>query len=109
MIINNMKKIITIKAFDVFDEDGNAIAENLKTFKKAEAFVIAHDKKRLADWRLSYYRKPKRTEEFRHHRYCIFHANGKVDADDVLSKMSFNDICKEAFAWYVISVVEFKW
>ena len=103
-----MKKIITIKAFDVFDEDGNAIAENLNTFEKAEAFVIAHDKKSLADWRLSYYRKPKRTEEFRHHRYYIFHAKGKVDADDVIPKMSFNDLCDVAFAWYVISVAEFK-
>ena len=102
-----MEKIITVKAFDV-EMDGDAIIENLKTFEEAEAFIIAHDKKEHADWSLAFYQDPERAKEFKHHRYLIYHAVGKVDADDVLTKMSFKELCNEAFGWRAISVVEFK-
>ena len=102
-----MEKIITVKTFDVA-MDGDAIIENLKTFEEAEAFIIAHDKKMHADWVLKSYRLPERIEEFKHHRYLIYHAEGKVTADDVFAKMSFEELCDEAFGWRAISVVEFQ-
>lgn len=104
---NNMEKILTVKAFDV-EADGRAIIENLKTFEEAEAFIIAHDKKMYADWLLASNRNPERTEEFNHHQYLIYHSEGKVTADDVFAKMSFEELCDEAFGWRAISVVEFK-
>lgn len=98
-----------VKAFDIDDETlGTTIAENLKTFEDAEAYIIAHDKKMNADWLLTSFRDSERTEEFKHHRYLIYHAEGKVMADDVFTKMSFEELCDEAFGWTVISVVEFK-
>lgn len=104
-----MEKILTVKAFDVDDETlGCAIVENLKTFEEAETFVIAHDKKAHADWLLASCQEPERTDEFKHHRYLIYHSEGKVAADDVFTKMSFEELCDEAFGWRAISVVEFK-
>ena len=88
--------------------DGRSIIENLKTFEEAEAFIIAHDKKERADWSLAFYRAPERKEEFKHHQYIIYHSEGKVTADDVFEKMSFAELCDEAFGWRAISVVEFK-
>ena len=87
---------------------GRVIIENLKTFEEAEAFIIAHDKKMQADWVLSSYQSPENNEQFRHHNYHIYHMKGKVVADDVFTKMSFADLCDEAFGWRAISVVEFK-
>lgn len=102
-----MEKILTVKTFDV-DVDGRALAEDLKTFEEAEAFIIAHDKKEHADWSLTFYQDPERAEEFEHHRYLIYHAEGKVAADDVFTKMTFKELCDAAFEWRAISVVEFK-
>lgn len=102
-----MEKILTVKTFDV-DVDGRALAEDLKTFEEAEAFIIAHDKKEHADWSLTFYQDPERAEKFEHHRYLIYHAEGKVAADDVFTKMSFKELCDAAFGWRAISVVEFK-
>lgn len=102
-----MEKILTVKTFDV-EADGQALAENLKTFEEAEAFIIAHDKKTHADWLLASCQEPERTEEFKHHRYLIYHSEGKVAADDVLTKMTFEELCDAAFGWRAISVVEFK-
>lgn len=102
-----MEKILTVKTFDV-EADGHALAENLKTFEEAEAFIIAHDKKAHADWLLASCQESERTEEFEHHRYKIYHAEGKVATDDVFTKMSFEELCDEAFEWRAISVVEFK-
>lgn len=102
-----MEKIMTVKTFDV-EVNGRSIAENLKTFEEAEAFIIAHDKKEHADWSLAFYQDPERVKKFKHHRYVIYHAEGKVVADDVFTKMSFKDLCDEAFGWRAISVVEFK-
>ena len=51
--------------------DGSPIIENLKTFEEAEAFIIAHDNKEHADWRLALYQEPERIKEFEHHRYLI--------------------------------------
>ena len=102
-----MEKILTVKAFDV-EADGRALIENLKTFEEAEAYIIAHDKKMHADWLLSSYQDPERAKEFKHHRYIIYHAEGKVAADDVFTKMPFEELCDEAFGWRAISVVEFK-
>ena len=102
-----MEKILTVKAFDV-EADGRALIENLKTFEEAEAYIIAHDKKMHADWLLSSYQDPERAKEFKHHRYIIYHAEGKVAADDVFTKMPFAELCDEAFGWRAISVVEFK-
>ena len=102
-----MEKIITVKTFDI-EMDGDAIAENLKTFEEAEAFIIAHDNKEHADWRLAFYKDPKHTEEFKRHRYLIYHAEGKVVLDDISADMSFEELCNEAFGWIAISVVEFK-
>ena len=104
-----MEKILTVKAFDVDDETlGTTVAENLKTFEEAEAYIIAHDKKIHADWLLASIRDPEHTKEFEHHRCLIYHAEGKVAADDVSTKMSFKELCDEAFGWRAISVVEFK-
>lgn len=100
----------TVKLFDVDDETlGTAIAENLKTFDEAEAAVIAHDKKIHTDWLLASLRDPARTEEFKHHRYLVYHLEGKVVtyADD-LAKMQFDELCNEVAGWRTISVVEFK-
>ena len=102
-----MEKILTVKAFDV-EADGRTLIENLKTFEEAEAYIIAHDKKMHADWLLSSYQDHGRAKEFKHHRYLIYHAEGKVAADDVFTKMSFEELCDEAFEWRAISVVEFK-
>ena len=107
-----MKEIeeIIVKTFDVEDETlGRSMIENLKTFEEAEAYIIAHDKKLHAEWLLSSYQEPERTEQFKHHRYCIYHAEGKIIAytDDV-AKMSFAELCDEAAGWRAISVVEFK-
>ena len=88
--------------------NGDAIIENLKTFEEAEAFIIAHDKKEHADWRLALYQEPERAKEFEHHRYLIYHSEGKVTADNVLTKMPFAELCDEAAGWRAISVVEFK-
>lgn len=105
-----MENILTVKAFDVDDETLNTtIAENLKTFEEAEAYIIAHDKKMHADWLLSSYQDPERTKEFEHHRYFIYHSEGKiVTYADNLDKMSFEELCDEAAGWRAISVVEFK-
>ena len=102
-----MEKLITVKTFDV-EVDGDAIAENLKTFEEAEAFIIAHDDKEHANWRLAYYDNPEKTKKFKHHRYIIYHAEGKVAVDDISADMAFEDLCNEAFGWITISVVEFK-
>ena len=102
-----MEKILTVKTFDV-EIDGLQTVDNFKTFEEAEAFIIAHDKKEHADWLLSSYKDPERAEEFKHHRYLIYHAEGGVAADDVFTKLSFEDLCDEAFGWRAISVVEFK-
>ena len=102
-----MEKIITVKTFDV-EMDGRSIIENLKTFEEAEAFIIAHDNKEHADWRLAFYDNSERTEKFEHHRYLIYHARGKVVADDISAAMPFEELCNEAFGWQAISVVEFK-
>ena len=102
-----MEKIITVKTFDV-EVDGDAIIENLQTFEEAEAFIIAHDDKERADWRLAFYDNPEGTKKFEHHRYLIYHAEGKVVADDISADMSFAELCNEAFGWIAISVVEFK-
>ncbi len=102
-----MEKILTVKTFDV-DTDGRVLVENLKTFEEAEAYIIAHDKKEHADWSLAFYQDPERAERFKHHRYLIYHAEGKVVADDVFTKMSFEELCDAAFGWRAISVVEFK-
>ena len=107
MIVNNMEKILTVKTFDV-EVDGLQTIDNFKTFEEAEAYIIAHDKKMHADWLLSAYQEPERTEEFKHHRYLIYHAEGKVAVDDVFTKMSFEDLCNEALGWRAISVVEFE-
>ena len=98
---------MTVKTFDV-EMDGHTIIENLKTFEEAEAYIIAHDAKKQADWQLAFYKDPKRTKEFKHHRYRIFHAEGKVATDDASTQMSFEELCDEAFGWRAISVVEFK-
>ena len=105
-----MEKILTVKTFDVYDKTlGRVIIENLKTFEEAEAFVIAHDKKMRAERLLeSYQKRDERAEEFKRHEYLIYHTEGKVVADDVFTKMSFNDLCDAAFGWRAISVVEFK-
>lgn len=102
-----MESILTVKTFDV-EIDGLQTVENLKTFEEAEAYIIAHDKRLHADWLLSSYQEPERTEEFEHHRYLIYHAVGKVVADDDSTKMPFKELCDEAFGWRAISVVEFK-
>ena len=102
-----MEKILTVETFDV-EADGRSIIENLKTFEEAEAFVIAHDTKERADWLVAFYQDPEHTKEFERHRYLIYHAEGKVAADDVFTKMSFAELCDEAFGWRAISVVEFK-
>ena len=104
---NNMKEILTVKTFNV-DVDGLRAVENLKSFEEAEAFIIAHDKKEHADWLLSSYQDPERAKEFEHHRYIIYHDEGKVTVDDVFAKTSFEELCDEAFGWRAISVVEFK-
>ena len=104
-----MEKILTVKAFDVDDETlCTTIAENLKTFEEAETYIIAHDKKMNADWILASLRDPEHTEEFKHHRYLIYHSEGKVTADDIYTKMSFAELCDEATGWRAISVVEFR-
>ena len=88
--------------------NGDAIIENLKTFEEAEAFIIAHDNKEHADWRLALYQEPGKIKEFEHHRYLIYHAEGKVVVDDIYADMPFAELCNEAFGWRAISVVEFK-
>lgn len=103
-------KEVTIKTFDVDDETlCTTVAENLKTFEEAETYIIAHDKKMHADWLLASIQDPEHTEEFEHHRYFIYHSEGKITsyADD-LDKMSFAELCNEAAGWRAISVVEFK-
>ena len=102
-----MEKILTVKTFDV-EVDGLRAIENLKTFEEAEAYIIAHDKKTYADWLLAHSHNPERANKFKRHRYIIYHVKGKVMADDVLTKMSFEELCDEAFGWRAISVVEFK-
>ena len=107
-----MKEVreITVKTFDVYDWTlGRGIIDNLKTFEEAEAFIIAHDKKMQADWVLSSYQSPESGEQFRHHKYHIYHTAGKIIAyTDDIDKMSFADLCDEAAGWRAISVVEFK-
>lgn len=102
-----MEKILTVKTFDV-EADGRALVENLKTFEEAEAYIIAHDAKEQANWQLTFHKDPERAKKFKRHRYLIFHTEGKVAADDVFTKMSFKELCDEAFGWRAISVVEFK-
>ena len=102
-----MEKILTVRTFDVA-VDGIRAIENLKTFEEAEAFIIAHDKKENADWSLAFYQDPERAKKFKHKRYVIYHAKGKVVADDVFTKMSFKELCDAAFGWRVLSAVEFK-
>ncbi len=102
-----MEKILTVKTFDV-EVDGLQTIDNFKTFEEAEAYIIAHDKKMHADWLLASHQEPERTEEFKHHRYLIYHAEGGVAVDDVSTKMSFEELCDAAFGWRAISVVEFK-
>ena len=102
-----MEKILTVKTFDV-EIDGLQTIENLKTFEEAEAYIIAHDAKEQADWHLASYKDPERTKKFKRHRYIIYHTEGKVAADDVFTRMSFKELCNEAFGWRAISVVEFK-
>lgn len=107
--VKTVKEVI-VKAFDVYDKTlGIAIVENLKTFEEAEAFIIAHDEKRHAEWSMLFYQDPQHAEEFKHHRYLIYHSEAKVIsyADD-LENMSFADLCDEAAGWRAISVVEFK-
>lgn len=103
-------KEVKIKTFDVYDETlGRSIVDNFKTFEEAEAYIIAHDKKMHADWLLSSCQEPERTEEFKHHRYFIYHSEGKIITyKDDLGKMSFANLCKEVVGWRAISVVEFK-
>ena len=104
-----MENILTVKTFDVYDWTlGRGIIDNLKTFEEAEAYIIAHDKKMQADWILSSYQSPESGEQFRHHKYHIYHTIGKVAADDVFTKLSFEELCDAAFGWRAISVVEFK-
>ena len=104
-----MEKILTVKTFDVYDETlGHAIVDNLKTFEEAEAYIIAHDKKTHADWLLAHIHEHGQDKNFKHHRYRILHSEGKVVADDVFTKMSFEELCDEAFGWRAISGVEFK-
>lgn len=105
-----MEKILTVKSFDVDDETlGITIIENLKTFEEAEAYIIAHDKKIHADWLLASYKDPERADRFNHHRYIIYHSEGKIiPYADNLTKMSFEELCDEAAGWRAISVVEFK-
>ena len=89
--------------------DGRPILENIKTFEEAEAFIIAHDNKERADWSLAFYQKRERADEFKHHQYEIYHAEGKIIAySDDIDNMSFADLCDEAAGWRAISVVEFK-
>ena len=102
-----MEKILTVKTFDV-EIDGLRTVENFKSFEEAEAYIIAHDTKDQADWQLAFHQEPERAEEFEHHQYLIYHAEGKVAADDVFTKMSFEELCDAAFGWRAISVVEFK-
>lgn len=102
-----MEKILTVKTFDVV-ADGSPAVENLKTFEEAEAYIIAHDAKEQANWRLAFCKDPERAKEFEHHHYIIYHAEGKVAMDDVFTKMSFEELCDEAFGWRSISAVEFK-
>lgn len=102
-----MEKILTVKTFDI-EIDGCPTIENLKTFEEAEAYIIAHDAKEQADWQLAFYKDPEHTKKFKRHRYIIYHAEGKVAADDVSTEMSFEELCDEAFGWLAISVVEFK-
>lgn len=101
-----MEKILTVKAFDV-EADGRALIENLKTFEQAEAFIIAHDKKTHADWLLAHIHEHGR-KKFKRLRYRISHSEGKVTLDNVVAKLSFKELCDEAFGWRAISVVEFK-
>ena len=103
-------KELKVKTFDVYDETlGHAIVDNLKTFEEAEAYIIAHDKKEHADWLLSSYQDPERAKEFKHHRYLIYHSEGKIITyGDNLDKMSFVELCKEVAGWRAISLVEFK-
>lgn len=103
-------KEVTVKAFDVYDRTlGRAIVENLKTFEEAENYIIAHDKERHADYILESFRDPERANRFNHHRYLIYHAEGKIITyADSLVKMSFAELCDEAAGWRAISVVEFK-
>ena len=107
-----MKEVeeIVVKTFDIEDETiGRTLIENLKTFEEAEAFIIAHDKKMQADWVLSSYQELGHSKEFKHHQYLIYHVEGKIIAyTDVFTKMSFEELCDEAFGWRAISVVEFK-
>ena len=104
-----MEKILTVKTFDVlFGTDDDSRVEDLKTFEEAEAFIMAHDKKLHADWLLASGREPERAKKFKHKRYVIYHAEGKVVADDVFTKMSFKELCDAAFGWRVLSAVEFK-
>ena len=104
-----MEKITTVKTFDVYDKTlGRAIIENLKTFEDAEAYIIVHDNKMRGDWQIECYQKREHNEDFKHHEYLIYHFVGKVTLDDVLTKMSFAELCDEAFGWRAISVVEFK-
>lgn len=98
---------MTVKTFDV-EMDGHTIIENLKAFEEAEAYIIAHDAKEQADWQLAFYKDPERAKKFKRHSYLIYHAEGKVAADDVFTKMSFEELCDAAFGWRAISVVEFK-
>lgn len=101
---------MTIKVFNIDDAtNGTPIAENVKTFEEAEALIIAHDNKMYVDYLLTSFRDSKRTKEFKHHRYLIYHSEGKITsyADD-LGKMSFAELCDEAAGWRVISSVEFK-
>lgn len=102
-----MENILTVKTFDI-EIDGFPTIENLKTFEEAEAYIIAHDAKEQADWRLAFYKDPEHTKKFKRHRYIIYHAEGKVAADDASTEMSFEELCDEAFGWLAISVVEFK-
>ena len=102
-----MEKIVTVKAFDVDDETlGITIAENLKTFEEAETYIIAHDKKMNADWILASLRDSEHAEEFKHHRYLIYHSEGKIVT--YADNLSFKELCDEAAGWRAISVVEFK-
>lgn len=102
-----MEKILSVKTFDV-EIDGLQTIDNFKNFEEAEAYIIAHDKKEHADWLLASCQDPERTEEFKHHRYVIYHAEGKATADDDNAEMSFEELCDEAFGWRAISVVEFR-
>ena len=100
---------MTVKAFDVlFGADDDSRVENLKTFEEAEAFIIAHVKKTHANWLLASCRDPETAKEFERKRYVIYHTEGKVVADDVLTKMSFKELCDAAFEWRVLSAFEFK-